>query len=264
MYNLKLNSDQQAQAEVIENDLKSFFKAPTMLAEQAHDRVSPHIYKFMSTIKLVASILLMGQGRWRIIKNRTLNSKSDKGKHFVTIGLGIFIGDDELTLTVVNSHDGLCSIQFYLGINVHLCGNGCVFGTFLIPKLRILHKGLTYQKIDETLSMILTYIEKVEQTVNKLKSVELTAEQENEFLVEALRIRKVELSHDFTTVNKPRRVEDSNKTAWSTLQRVQENLTKGFTAINGGKVKTVQALRSPSSDLSMNVELFDAMLKIVA
>lgn len=260
---LKISEIERYEIEAIEENLKGFFKSSTHLAEQPKESVS-FIYNFVNTIKLVALVLFFGKGKWRILEYRTLKSNNSKGKHFVTIGLGVLIGDDEITLTIVNSHDGLCSVRFYLGLKVRLCNNGCVFGTFLIPRIRILHKGMTHQKINESLSLIFNHLAKIESVVYKLKTTQLTNEQTAMFLTEALKIRKVQLSHEFTTVNKARRIEDDNNSAWSTLQRVQENLTKGFTAIEADKVKSIQALRSPSSDLNMNTQLFDAMLKLVA
>lgn len=195
-----------------------------------------------------------------------MRSKTGKGKHVIVFGTGLFIGADEITLTMVNSADGLSAQKLLLGILRALCDNGLLVVNSIIPSERIIHKGpMTYERVEQAVHKMLNRLQALKEFTERLQTTRLNNEQINALAKQALEIRGIkDVSPEFTTVDKVRRPEDADNTAWNVYNRIQENLTKGFTLIQGGKVKQVQALRSPVSDLNMNLKLADAVFKLVA
>jgi len=253
------------------NTTKQEQKIEVSLPKAAHERVSS-IYNFLDTELIIAYTIEAAKNRGfnltvkKIVKVR---SKTGLGKHFVIFGTGLFIGEghtkSELTLTVQNSADGLSAARFILGMIVALCSNGLFACIPAVQPERVLHKGMTYQNVEQAVNKMFDRLEALQNFAERLQSIQLNNEQIQAFTKQALEIRGLkDVSPEYTTIDKARRIEDQNNTAWSVFNRVQENLTKGFRVIQGGKIKQVQALRSPASDFKMNVQLMDAVYKLIA
>ena len=261
----QLNIFDQSIDTLIEKDkLASILRTPTA----PHERVS-EIYKFVDTLHVASSIIAAakaaGLENFRLLNAAGTKSEGNKGVHFVTFATGIFFRGGELTVTMRNSCDGLSSFLLWVGALVLLCKNGLRGCVAIVEPERIVHKGLTYEKLTAALKASFEKMYAFGTYLEKLQSINLTPEQHSEFLKKALEIRGLsDVSPEYTTIDKARRVEDLGTSAWAVLNRVQENLTKGFTTVQGGKVKQIQALRSPKSDFLMNVNLMDAIHKIVA
>lgn len=247
-----------------QNILNRFPDAP-------HERATSS-YKLIVSDWLVACIIKAAKAKGfdLYVKSYSkLNSKQNKGLHFIVLGTNVFYGEGknraEITITLRNSADALNALTLFAGCMVLVCLNGLHANLPIVPSARVVHKGLCFERIEAAVEAVFSKLDVFRQFCERLQTTHLTNEQMSKFHTEALKIRGInDLSPEFTTIDKARRVEDLGTTAWAVFNRVQENLTKGFTAIQGDKIKQIQALRSPKSDFDMNVKLMDAIYKIVA
>ena len=202
------------------------------------------------------------------LRSQKGSSRSPYGKHAMRFDTGLKLpSGDILEIVAKNSHDGTCAFQLTLGIYRLVCSNGLVVGKSLVEIVPIRHIGYTAAKVNTAVEQLLTQKDKVYETVAKLQTTELTAEQETAFLKAALEIRGITncngAENSWLVGN--RRQEDKGNTAWLVFNRVQEHLTRGFKYVStDNRLVTARRISAVERDININKQLFDAIAKIAA
>lgn len=232
-----------------------------------HERVSSK-YRFISSGEFVADMQSNG---WDLVNTFLPRSKNGLGKHAMR-----FRSKDErfklpngdfLEIVVLNSHDGSTAFRLSLGIYRLVCSNGLVVGKDVVPPVSIRHIGYASSYVKTAIARLLSQVETIKNTVDKLQSTQLTIEQYTAFINLALQVRGLKPhSVNAEQLHIPRREEDKGTTAWVVLNRIQEYAIQGFKYVDltEHEVKTARRITGPAAQLQLNQRLFDGMVKIAA
>tara|TARA_B110000037_G_C17120698_1_gene505722 strand:- start:4221 stop:4757 length:537 start_codon:yes stop_codon:yes gene_type:complete len=171
---------------------------------------------------------------------------------------------------MTNSHDGLQSFQFSVGIFRLVCSNGLVVADEKFSDFKIKHKGYTFNELRDVVSLAVKDLPNKVEVLNSMRNRILTEEEKNKLAVDAMLVRagiKIgsdkakEFEYDEETIVDildPKRKEDEGDSLWKVFNVVQEKITQGefHAALKGAKVRKVRKIKSFEKDLSVNKELF--------
>jgi hypothetical protein len=88
---------------------------------------------------------------------------------------------------------------------------------------------------------------RINDSVNRMKSRQLTIIERNDFIHQAALLRYDEPNQiQLDSLNRLRRYDDRGDNLWNTFNRVQENLTQGR------RYSGIRKITSPSTDISIN------------
>ena len=173
-------------------------------------------------------------------------------------------------IIMTNSHDGLQSFQFSVGIFRLVCSNGLVVADEKFSDFKIKHKGYTFNELRDVVSLAVKDLPNKVEVLNSMRNRILTEEEKNKLAVDAMLVRagiKIgsdkakEFEYDEETITDildPKRKEDEGDSLWKVFNVVQEKITQGefHAALKGAKVRKVRKIKSFEKDLSVNKELF--------
>lgn len=203
--------------------------APALFATGQHESRSDK-YTFIPTTRILQGLFDEGfnlHGITQAIPRKGSN-KVGHTKHLLRLRKPDVVDRKEAPeVIVINSHDASCSYQVLLGLFRFACANGLIVGeTF--QSIRVLHKGDVLGKVIDATYEVVRDFDKLGDTVEKLKSVELTPRDQIEFAHGAIPLRfdKAEVVTAQRVLN-ARRGADQGDDVWSVFNRVQENLTRG-------------------------------------
>lgn len=205
------------------------------------------------------------------------------------------VGDDEMKprIHIMNSHDGLQSFRFYVGIFRFICSNGLVipasaFGQELGSALKIRHIHYNLKELKSTLKKQLVTMQHTLKVILALSKRTLTDVEKETFAKLAYMTRskvKIEDAEEFLkgiskeTVDsllESDRKEDEGDDAWRVFNRVQEKIINGgfiysFISKSKGeegetitdvKMRKAKALKGFEKKNRVNLDLFTAMLGV--
>ena len=116
------------------------------------------------------------------------NSRAGFQKHQVRLSnpnLRSTHDDIKLQLIITNSHDGLSSFRMQLGFFRFVCSNGLVVGeTF--EKICLRHTGMIIEEIDSAVERIVAQVEKLDNTISKMKTKAVTIKLEMQIRLKQL------------------------------------------------------------------------------
>lgn len=260
------------------NDVLARF--PTLAATSPHASRSEK-YTFISTRGILEKLTNEGFTIHGVMTARTRAPKpgavSRLGyeKHAVTLRRSDLtfndIGDVLPQITLVGSHDGSSSLEFFAGMFRLVCLNGLKIGTAW-ASYKVKHIGdITAPVLDATYSVVSQFGE-VADKVQEFKSVTLSDDAQHAFASEALALRYDDSTAPVTPLALlgARRSEDTASDLWTVFNRVQENLIRG--GIRGrvmgdnGRMRntSIRAINGVNSDLKINRGLFDLAEKYAA
>ena len=129
-----------------------------------------------------------------------------------------------------NANDGSRALRIGLGLYRFVCENGLIAGTSFFDE-RILHRGFTYEKLDEALKKVLEQSYRLKKEVEILQKSYLNADQLNE-IANAFTGYKFNNNPNVTDLNqaslfRPERNDDFGQDAWTVLNVLQEKLIRG-------------------------------------
>lgn len=166
---------------------------------------------------------------------------------------------DTHEIILINSHDRASAYQLLSGIFRSVCLNGLVVGR-LAHDIRIAHKGKAETLVIEGAIRVLDDAVVVEEAVNGMKALALSAGEEHAFASAALSLRYGEAVDgqplapvSVGQIMEPRRVEDVGHSLWLNLQRVQEHLIRGGQRGRSAQGKRLQTRAVTSIDRSVNL-----------
>ena len=180
-------------------------------------------------------------------------------------------GDDAFPrIIMTNSHDGLNSFQFKVGIYRLVCSNGLVIADEEFSTFKIRHKGYTFEELREVVNQAVQDLPNKVEVLNKMRQRTLTEEEKTQLALNAMLVRAgiaidsdeaKKFEYDEETLQdilEPTRNEDKGDDLWKVFNVVQEKITQGgfAAALKGAKVRKVRKIKSFEKDLKVNQELF--------
>jgi hypothetical protein len=167
-------------------------------------------------------------------------------------------------LVLVNSHDGGSTYQLHAGIYRRICSNGLVLSDSRFEAIRLRHSGFHPEEAVASSLLLIEVIPQLSRRIDEFRKVSLDEIDAYRFAVHALRLRwaePVQAPVNPSTILQARRPEDTGRDLWTTLNRVQENLTRGGISDNHrdrrGRLRSVRPLRGIDSSVAVNKGLWE-------
>tara|TARA_B110000285_G_scaffold118890_1_gene134655 strand:- start:118 stop:1020 length:903 start_codon:yes stop_codon:yes gene_type:complete len=237
-----------------------------MSAQEVSDLGLSHHYSFVPTISVVKDLQTMG---WDCVDAKQVNArkKSTQGyqKHMLTFEHQKYKveGVEEYPqLLLTNSHDGGNAFQLSAGIFRLICSNGLVIKTEDYGSQRLIHKGYSFEAVQEMVEGFVATIDETMTRITAMKRKELNNEEMIEFAKQAALLRFTSKSYNEDNIDKvvyidelleATRAEDSGKRLWEVFNRVQERLVGGNYHYKGTKDKPRKA--RPIKNFKQNFEV---------
>lgn len=179
-------------------------------------------------------------------------------------------------IILYNSHDGSSSVQLYAGCYRFICSNGIVAGEGF--NQRMYHSKSGLQGFEEMLKNTVESLPEVQARIQRLKQVQLDAEQSRQLAKMGVSTRWDMLPSDtheitgtyadYRTVQnalRSIRYEDMYSDAFTVFNRIQEAVIRGnayvqsFTKANPyGAPRKARAVGSAKESIRINTELWNA------
>ena len=174
-------------------------------------------------------------------------------------------------IILTNSHDGMASFRFRVGLYRCICSNGLVICDENFADLTIRHINYTFDDLRhlvvKTMSELPAYIE----IMNKMKQTTLDKSQKYDFALRMLKLRKNVPDNEklnvsektLTDILTPIRKEDEGDSLWNVFNVLQEKMIKGGFMVESGKedkLRKMRPVKSFARDLSVNYKMFDTAM----
>ena len=173
-------------------------------------------------------------------------------------------------ILLTNSHDGMQSFRFSVGIFRLVCSNGLVVADEKFNDFRIKHKGYTFDELRDVVSQAVKDLPNKVEVMNQMRNRILTEEEKQNLAIDALLIRAgvKTLNYDQETINdilEPKRREDQGNDLWRVFNVVQEKIINGdfHAALVGAKVRKVRKIKSFEKDIQVNKDLFKLATSLI-
>lgn len=175
-------------------------------------------------------------------------------------------------IILTNSHDGMRSFKFMIGLFRCVCSNGLVVASEKFEDISIKHINYTIEQLQEVIAKAVNSVTEQIESINIMREVKLNDKQKKQFIIEALNIkidndkRKiVDLSEDdYEVISAPVREEDNGNDLWSVMNVVQEKLIKPqmYSLTNSkGKKRQQRGITGLAKNLDFNTRLWKLAMK---
>ena len=180
-------------------------------------------------------------------------------------------GDDAYPrILLTNSHDGMQSFKFSVGIFRLVCSNGLVVADEQFSDFKIKHKGYTFGELRNVVRQAVEDLPNKVKVMNDMKNRILTDEEKRKLALDAMLVRAGVKTLDYdeetiTDILDPKRDADKGNDLWRVFNVVQEKITQGefHAALKGAKVRKVRKIKSFEKDIKVNKELFKLATALV-
>ena len=247
--------------------------APVVFATEPTNKGVSEKYLHVNTETVIDDLAKLGwlpvSAAQRRTKPRKDGSPTIRSKHMVSFqNPDLMIkgknGDDACPrIIVTNSHDGLCSFQFRIGIYRFICSNGLVVADEEFSAFSIKHKGYTFEELQGVVAQAIADLPNKVKVLNKMQQRMLTPAEQRQLAIDAMALRSTNPDTKYTEASieevlKATRKEDEGDSLWLVFNRVQEAIINGgySAALRGAKVRKVKKIKSFEKDLQVNQELF--------
>ena len=234
-------------------------------------------YLFVNTETIIDDLEKLG---WLPVQAAQRKSRKEGGtifsKHMVAfqnpeIKITSADGDDAYPrILLTNSHDGMQSFKFSVGIFRLVCSNGLVVADEQFSDFKIKHKGYTFGELRNVVKQAVEDLPNRVQVMNDMKNRILTEDEKRKMALDAMLIRAgvKELQYDEETITDildPKRDADKGDDLWRVFNVIQEKITQGdfHAALTGAKVRKVRKIKSFEKDMKVNKELFKLATALV-
>ena len=246
------------------NNDQLFKVAPSIFATQPWDRMSDK-YAFVPTIDVIERLRKEGFLPFRAFQSRTrIEGKQNFTKHVIRlrhVDTKPMVGGLFPEVLLLNSHDGGCAYQLHAGLFRLVCSNGMVVADSTFERLSIRHSGDCWMEAVEGAMAISQEVPRIQEQVGQFQAIDLTPDEQGVFAEAALQLRYPDkapiTAQDLLA---PRRYEDNKGDLFTTLNRVQESLTKG--GVRGrslGQLRrrtTTRPIKGIDQDMKLNKALW--------
>ena len=247
--------------------------APVVFATEPTNKAVSDKYLHVNTETVMDDLAKLGwlpvTASQRRTKARKDGSPTIRSKHMVSFqNPDLMIkgknGDDAFPrIIVTNSHDGLCSFQFRIGIYRLVCSNGLVVADEEFSAFSIKHKGYTFEELQTVVAQAVADLPNKVEVLNKMQVRMLTADEQRQLAIDAMALRATNPDAQYTDASiedvlTATRKEDEGDSLWLTFNRIQESIINGgySAALRGSKVRKVKKIKSFERDLEVNQKLF--------
>lgn len=174
-------------------------------------------------------------------------------------------------IILTNSHDGMNSFKFMVGLYRLVCSNGLIVADETFEELTIRHINYTFEDLRHLVTKTVAALPKYIDTVNKMKATQLTKEQKYDFALKMLKLRKnvpadTQLTVSESTLEEvltPVRKDDEGDSVWNVFNVLQEKMIKGGSMVESGKNNKLRKMRPVKSfvrDLNVNYSMYQTAM----
>jgi hypothetical protein len=248
------------------------FKDTMTKAEINELGLSDH-YSFVPTMNVINDLRELGY-EVTDAKQVKARKKSTNGyqKHLITLEHPKYKveGSKEYPqILLTNSHDGGNAFTLSAGIFRLVCSNGLVIKTEDYGSARLVHKGYSFEAVQELVKQFEETVDEVLTKITAMKKVQLTKEQQIEFAKQAALLRFKSKSYNEDNIEKVvniddllnvDRKEDAGDGLYEVFNRVQESLINGKYTYLGTKDKPRKA--RPIKNFKQNIEVNSKLSKL--
>jgi hypothetical protein len=276
-----MQSNSSFQAPLTKEELMK--KSPTVFEQSPTMKLS-NKYVHIPTSKVIEDLEKLGWFPVDALQRNSRKKESSRfSKHMVKfqnpelkiIGKD---GDDAFPqIILTNSHDGLSSFKFMIGIYRLVCSNGLVVADEEFSNFKIRHMGYSFEELQQMVKQAVADLPTKVEVINKMKLSILSQEAQRDLALKAFLLRQgINISSgdlkEYRTevgtleeILEPRRIQDQGDDAWTVFNRVQEAMIKGGFkgALEGGKVRKIRKITSFEKDLKLNQELFKLVTTLI-
>jgi hypothetical protein len=243
--------------------------APSIFAQGKHASRSER-YTYIPTIDVLRGLrkegfepFMVAQGASRIAGKAEFTKHMIRMRHHREAGPQVRARPEAREVILINSHDGASSYQMLCGLFRFVCHNGLVVGD-VVNDLRVPHKGDIQGEVIEGAFRVLEDFEAVDGSIDGMKSVTLKPEEERAMATAALALRYGERTEGqppapvtAEQLLEARRPEDTGNSLWVSMNRLQENMTRGGLAGRSPQGRRMQT--RPISGIDRGVSLNRAL-----
>ena len=183
-------------------------------------------------------------------------------------------------ILLTNSHDGGNAFTLSAGIFRLICSNGLVIKTEDYGSSRLVHKGYSFEAVQELVNEFNVTLDEVLTRVTAMKQVQLTKDQQIEFAKQAALLRFTAKSYNEDNISdvvdidgllNVDRKEDAGNGLYEVFNRVQESLVQGkYLYASSGKVKDADTktrkarpIKNFKQSISVNQKLSELAFALV-
>ena len=161
-------------------------------------------------------------------------------------------------ILLTNSHDGLSSFKFQIGLFRLVCSNGLVVMDTSYGDFKLRHMGYTFAELQQKVSEAISAFPGLVKKINEFQNIELSDWQVKKFAKGAALVRFGDsVKVDIDELIKVERNEDAGNSLWAVFNRVQEKLIGGNCSYTmGSRVRKARAVKNFSMDLKINEALW--------
>ena len=254
------------------------FKQTLSKKEKANLGLSKH-YSFVPTSRVINDLRTMGWNPVDAVQVKA-RKQSTNGyqKHMVTFENESYKTEGATEypqLLLTNSHDGGNAFTLSAGIFRLVCSNGLVIKTEDYGTSRLVHKGYSFEAIQDLVNDFVATIDETLTRITAMKEVELTKAQQMEFAKAAALLRFTEKSYNEQNISdivelddllSVDRKEDAGDGLWEVYNRVQESIVQGSFHYIGGNKKSRKArpIKNFKQSIDVNKKLSELAFAYVA
>ncbi|NUZ08268.1 DUF932 domain-containing protein [Piscinibacter koreensis] len=235
--------------------------APSIFAEGKHASRSER-YTYIPTIEVLRGLRREGFEPFMVAQGQSrIEGKTEFTKHLIRMRHAgqVSTRPEANEVILINSHDGASAYQMLAGAFRFVCCNGLVVGS-VTNDIRIPHKGNIQHEVIEGAFRVLDDFQAVDASIDGMKALELSREEERAYATAALTLRFGERSEGQPPAPvtpdqllEARRPEDVGHSVWSVFQRTQENTMRGGQTGRGDAGRRLQTRAVRSIDRSVNL-----------
>jgi hypothetical protein len=246
---------------------------PSAFSDKKKRGLSKH-YHMMPTSRVIDDL---AKQDWFPIQANQVNARDERDgyqKHMIRFGhiseiegrANLGVGDCYINMVLMNSHDGLCSFRFMLGLFRLVCSNGMVVSNGTFGAISVRHNQYTFNEVKKVVGSIMDKTPQLGTTVKEMQQIMLTPDQQMQFAMQGFKLRfggdadgNLIRMEDLLRVH---RTADQKDDVWSVFNRVQENVMKGgFTTMRQVDGRNVQrharAVKAIAANTTINQGLWE-------
>ena len=258
-------------------------------------------YSFVPTIKVVNDLRALGYEVTDAVQVKA-RKKSTNGyqKHMITLEHPDYkidqVKEVELAdgttetqilppteypqILLTNSHDGGNAFSLSAGIFRLVCSNGLVIKTEDYGTARLVHKGYSFEAVQELVKEFEETMGEVLTKITAMKKVQLTKDQQIEFAKQAALLRFTAKSYNEDNISdvvdidgllNVERKEDAGNGLYEVFNRVQESLingnylyaSNGKVDVEGTKTRKARPIKNFKQNIEVNQRLSELAFALV-
>ncbi len=242
--------------------------APSIYADDAHHSRSER-YVQIPTSQLLTGLAKEGFQPFYAAQAGVRDvSRMGFAKHLIRFRHRSQITDESVNeVVLINSHDGSSSYRMLAGCYRFVCANGLICGD-TYDEVRVTHRGDIQHNVIEGAWRILDQSKAITASRQSMQGITLTRDEQQVFAESALQLRFPDNYLDMRPDQALRRVRvaDLNTDLWTTLNIVQEHVTKGglTTRSRSNRLTRTRAVNGIDQNTNLNRALWSLAEKMKA